>query len=192
MMTAPRRAERACCWNFREHVRVPHARQPRDLSLKWSKIKGEFFSCTCPFKYTWPHVATNGTAWSRNIPHCGDPLGSTGRCQSHGQFREHHRTQSGAFQERRPTHRRTQQSGGASLLQREGAEGLIWDRKGAPRPDASCPGETGVGPPCLLQPLVEPPSCLPCPRAAWPVPTSPSSTRLHGAFSHGHQSLDPG
>lgn len=88
--------------------------------------------------------------------------------------------------------RRTQQSGGASLLQGEGAEGLTWDRKGAARPDASCPGETGVGPPCLLQHLVELPSCLPCPRSAQPVPTSPSSMHLPRAFAHGHRSLDPG
>lgn len=49
-----------------------------------------------------------------------------------------------------------------------------------------------MGPPASLQHLVEPPPCLPCPRAAWPVPTAPSSTRLHGAFAHGHWSLIQG
>lgn len=92
MMTEPQTEKRACCWNFHERVRVPHAKQPRDLSLKWSNIKGELFSHTCPFKCAWPHVATNGTAWSQNIPCCGDSLGSTGQGQSHRQFREHHRT----------------------------------------------------------------------------------------------------
>ena len=142
-MTAPRRAERACCWNFHERVRVPHARQPCDLSLKWSKIKGEFFSRTCPFKCAWPHMwppmGQHGARTFHTMETLQAALVGASRTCSLGNITRH----SLGLSRRGVLLRRTQQSGGASLLQGEGAEGLIWDRKGAARPDASCPGETG-------------------------------------------------